>query len=605
MKKNMFATFAFAALAAFALTPSALAVGDEGDIVSIQAVPYADYGTEGNAASPLNVGETFYVRVRLLNQNWQDVRKPVPEPHPWVFERNGTALPSDYKDVMYRPALRLAIGSKQVNAEYSPTGPEAGQVSGLNPDNNFYTDLYFSYKVQEGELGQPIRLVGANGQIVGSVDDMDKVGKSFNLVNVTTAGRVEGYWNLTNDLGGQANFWYCFTGTIIDMPEKPAYPSEGVGDVVHMDYDKVWPGIYVQTIDFEGVNGDVAPGIWRQVYQELDSEVGKSLAIKGFGPTTVYVWSSDPSVAVPEGDVDGSVTDGRTVVKVTLRADGEPVPLRLMGGTAEAGKTCKIYLCSQKNPAKDWQGKELPGSMIERTVQLVAAPDPFITISRASDGARSGISIEASTNYQNCVQMRVSFTKAYDASPTTVKLNPTAADDPVAGTYVKLLADVNGDPTVDPSIDEVTVPAGEKEAFFYVFPLGSTPDLKATGITFTPTTDNPYFDETKKAAAVVKVSDQKPVISELNVATSAMQGDKVDVDVTIKDNWRDLQKTLNTAGYKVVVAIGSEKLETNEVHFVEEESITFSAGVPTSVDGAVSGYVRVWDATHTRSSDYV
>ena len=255
MKKFNLATLMSAALAAFALVPSAQAVGDEGDIRSIQAVPVDAYDKNiGNSLSPLNVGETFYMRVRLLNQNWMDYLKPIPEEHPWLIERNGVALPANYKDVMYRPALRLAIGAKQVNAEFSYTGPD-GQQSGLNPNNAFYTDFYFAYTVKEGELGQPVRFVDTNGKIVDSVENMPLGG--FNFVNVTTTLRTTGYWKLTNDLGGLGSFWYGPTMLTPDPQEEGTYPSEGVDDTEHMSYDKVYPGIYVQTIDFEGTDGDV------------------------------------------------------------------------------------------------------------------------------------------------------------------------------------------------------------------------------------------------------------------------------------------------------------------------------------------------------------
>ena len=64
------AMFAFAALAAF----SAQAVGGEGDIRSVEAVYNlsADY-TYPNDISPHKVGETFYILVRLLNEDHRNL----------------------------------------------------------------------------------------------------------------------------------------------------------------------------------------------------------------------------------------------------------------------------------------------------------------------------------------------------------------------------------------------------------------------------------------------------------------------------------------------------------------------------------------------------
>lgn len=273
MKKNLM-KFAALALAAAGLNLTALGVGNTGDICSLQAVPVSTYGTEGNVMSPLGVGEKFYVRVRLLNENWI-LAKTQGKVYPWVFERNDTMMPSDLKDVLFRPGLRLAIGAKKVTALLDDAGPE-GEQNGLNPENSFYTDYYFSYAVKEGELGQPVRLVNAKDEIIDTTEGIGASG--FYLVNVTTAGNAGGYWDLTNDCAGEgeerhlANFKY--SGALGTMSPSPTgqgadwpYPGDDLAE--RQSVDKVYPGIFVKTIGFD-TEYEVEPtaedgGVWRYV----------------------------------------------------------------------------------------------------------------------------------------------------------------------------------------------------------------------------------------------------------------------------------------------------------------------------------------------------
>ena len=117
MKKSLckFMTLAFAAVG---LSLGARAVGDEGDITSIQAVPATDSWT-----TPKTVGESFYVLVRMLNEKWHEAES-LKKTHEWVIERNAESILSgDWTTGAYQPALRLAIGAKKVNATLALVGP--------------------------------------------------------------------------------------------------------------------------------------------------------------------------------------------------------------------------------------------------------------------------------------------------------------------------------------------------------------------------------------------------------------------------------------------------------------------------------------------------
>ncbi len=622
MKKNLM-KFAALAFAAAGLNLTAFGVGDTGDICSLQAVPVATYGTEGNVLSPLGVGEKFYVRVRLLNEDWI-LAKTHGKTYQWTFERNDTVIPSDLKDVLFRPGLRLAIGAKKVTALLDDAGPE-GEPNGLNPQNHFYTDYYFSYTVKEGELGQPVRLVNAKDEIIDTAEGVGASG--FYLVNVTTAGNAGGYWDLTNDCAGEgeerhlANFKYSGAlGTMSPSPTSQgadwSYPSDDIAE--RQSVDKVYPGIFVKTIDFD-TEYEVDPtpgdeGVWRYVYQGLDDNVGKAPQITGVGPTTVYIWSDDESVVTPVGEVDTTVAD-RKVVKVTLKADGSPVSFKLKGGDAAAvGATAHICLCSQNRPAKNGSGDVLPGSYLQVPVKITTAPDPFMSITDA-DGAQ-GCETMATTLNQP-LQMKVSFSKAFDGADVEVKLNPSVPDsavDAIGGKYVVILKDESDAPMDLTSITSVTVPKGQKDVYFYLYALGSCKDLASKKLTLAPSVDptspayqffRPSTEAGLHRSAFVKVTDQKPVAA-VTAPSSAYQGDEIAVDVIVSDNWRDLDE-VNTNGYKVTVAFdGKTLLTTNGCSFANDTNAnTFPVTVPDDADPLATHkiLVTVWDATHTGPND--
>ena len=295
-----FAAFAFAAFAAF----GAQAVEGEGDIRSVEAVYNlsADY-TYPNDITPHKVGEWFYILVRLLNEDHRNTDTN----HQWQIVQSATGLViGNAQATVYWPGLAIAIGSQIVTADFISTGPN-GEMSGPNAECPYYTDLYFRYRVKEGQLGMPVRLVNSKNQII----DAATISGSYSLkfVNVNTVNNVNGsYWDLVNDKGTKASFWF---GPQLPDPEPFDYPTEpssstGFG---HIFTQYVYPGLYVQTIDFEPTYADATDPlnrIWRDVYQGISDSPGKDPAIVGtasdeVGATTVYIWSEDESVFSVDG----------------------------------------------------------------------------------------------------------------------------------------------------------------------------------------------------------------------------------------------------------------------------------------------------------------
>ena len=602
------AVFAFAALAAF----GAQAVEGEGDIRSVEAVYNLSAGyTYPNDVSPHKVGETFFILVRLLNE---DHRNPTTN-HQWqiVQSANGVAIGNAQASVFW-PGLRIAIGSQIRTADFSSTGPN-GEMSGPNLECPYYTDFYFKYTVQEGELGLPVRLVNSKEQIINSATISGSY--SLKFVNVNTLNNSNGYyWNLVNDKGTMASFWF---GSQVPVPDEPFdYPSEpststGWG---HIFPEYIYPGLYVQTIDFEGTYADAtdpANKIWRDVYQGISDSPGKDPAIVGTaqdegGATTVYIWSEDESIfsvaGIPGETVSYRVKGelvSRTVYPVQLTANGLS-SFKLMGGASAAvGAWTNIVLCATKIPAINANEEIVDGCLVTRRVRVVAAPAPFITFSDA-DGNRS-VSLEASSAYTVGSQMKMTFSKAFDDYDVKVKLMMSVGSttiDPVAEKYI-LVSDSDGaDPASTASLAEITMPRGQTETYFYIYPLGTCKELKTIGIVVSNSIDQAtqpeayeQFKDGTHRNMTVKVTDQKPVVT-ASIPSSGFKNDTVNVDVTVGDNWRDLSEQ-NTNGYRVVIILGGTKVyETNVVHFAENEQISFPVVIPAE-GNPLKGTVQVWD----------
>ena len=608
MKKRI-ALFALAALAAF----GAQAVGGKGDIRSVEAVHDLSLGyTYPNNVTPHKVGETFFILVRLLDEEFRDTTT-----HEWQILQSATgAALGDGMATVYWPGLRIAIGSEKVTADYATVGPN-GEQSGVNGEVPYYTDFYFKYTVKEGQLGLPVRLVNARDEIL---DATPTISYSLQFVNVETVnGFANRYWKLVNDLGTSAEFWL---GPQSLSPEPSDYPSQPSDGHPHLVVEKVYPGLYVQTIDFEpsyADETDPSAKVWREVYQGLSDDVGKAPAIVGTAQeegaaTTVYIWSEDESVFSVDG-IDGEevsyLVKGETVTRrvypVQLTANGISA-FKLKGGTTAApGAWTNLVLCATKIPAINAAQEIVDGCMVTRRVRVVAAPSPFITLSDA-DGNRS-VTLEATSAYTVGSRMKMTFSKPFNDYDVRVKLMMSVgstAIDPVAEKYIFVSDSDGADPASTASLAEITMPRGQTETYFYIYPLGTCKELKTTGVAITNLIDQAtqpaayeQFKDGAHRGLTVKVTDQKPVVS-ASIPSSGFKNDTVNVDVTVSDNWRDLSAQ-NTNGYRVVIYLGGTKVcESNEIHFAENEQVSFPIVIPAE-GNPLRGTVQVWDQMNNAS----
>ena len=604
---TMFATFALAALGfGFA----ARGADANGHIRSIDAVPDSSQSIlYPNPTAPLKVGQTFYILVRLLNEDYAATMAGQPA-HPWYFKPH-VGIGAEELSALYLPKLGISIGGRVAEAVYSDRGPN-GEQSGQNRELAYYTDLYFAYTVKPGDLGLPVKLLRADGQIAATEGN----NQDFLLYNVNTAGGIgmTKPWDLTNDSGmsspdALAGFHYGLD----NPPGNPSYPSKP-HEAAHRSHDLEAEGIYVQTVDFDDEYADKesTPKIWREVYKGDDSAVNLKPTIVGLTNAVVYVWSADDAVAIVEPDGAGSsyYTDpddpDRKIVQIAMGSGTATFKLK---GTGAVGDTVEVFMSSGTSTGYSKVGDKLDSSVCRRWVKIIDPPEPFMSVTTWTGETK--LSVTATTNYEAWTLMKVAVSQAYtNDEPITVNLNMYVKDVPLeeihpTNGYVKVLLDEN-DPTVEPGVTSVTIPAGETAAEFYLYALGGNAKTKSNGIVFAPVIYDPavsnFYANGNHKTTTVKLDDQVPQIlmptegSEM----TAREGSVIeDFAIAVADNWRDLQPSLATNGYTVSVAFsGGGSYTTNCVHFKGDESVVITPIAPNS--GTYDAIIKVKDpAGHT------
>ena len=393
MKKNKplaVLALAFAAALAVPLVTRA----STGDIVDIRVVDTDAmvFNTNRNPGAsnlclptnPLTAGDELYIRVRMLVRNWEDVKAGMGHiaPKTWYLT-SSTYVPDEDK-----AKLGLWIGNSLRYASYVQLGPkylapsinirESGKLAydedgNPNDEWEYYTDFYFCYRVQPGDIGLPVKLANSAGNGPAAALDTDV---NYNL-------KLDPHCSLKNDDGDDARFWYCSKSLDIDWPTTTSIIwSDGRPDRAVQDYDLSQEWACVKTIDFDA---DQYPGeAWRKVYLGMNAaSVSAPALVVGGGAlaeaTTVYIWSSAEGVVVPVASGANTIidVDGKKVLKVIVPAGAEGVTFTLQGvDTAAVGATATIYLSPTQSAVYRPTG-ELADVTVSRTVKVVRAPIDF------------------------------------------------------------------------------------------------------------------------------------------------------------------------------------------------------------------------------------
>ena len=617
LKKLPAAAFALAALAApFASRAST------GDIMDIRVVD-TDVMTFGirnsmspnlcSASNPLAAPDEVFIRVRMLVSNWDVVKGShgAVEPLTWYFADGSLG-----SSTLNKPKLGLMIGDRAAYAEYSDYGPKAWQKSGMlttddagndNTEWKYYTDFYFVYKVQPGDLGLPVKLMNSSGSGAASSTDSDT---GYFLLNCNSLGTD--HYVLQNSEGTKAKFWYGPETPESSSGATPDWPAGITDDTALRNYDLSSEGLYMKSIDFDNVNaaGDsYSDGdVWRNVYPGMSAAPATipKLLVKGgtnVSATAVYVWSADDSVVTPVASGDNTlstVTVGgvsRKVLKVPVKAGADSATFSMKGADgAVVGSTTSIYLSPVQGAVYKPTG-ELADVTVSRTVEVITAPEPTVKIFLDSSSATKMVT--ATADYITCnTQLAVKMEPACDED-VTVDLNALVSGDDTLSS-LSALYDANiiriaengygGDPTGQ-KLTSVTIPANTSVVYLNVYVLGGTSLTGTKGITFSTTKTAGPDNVVASGSCTLKINRSTPAIADSDPAFSTegspstitvVSGASTQFSLTIEDAYRELNDT--ATGYTFKWACDTED--------VDPES-----GVVMDDDGLFVGSAKFWNIT--------
>ena len=539
--KNKILTFVASTILA---AGAAFGVGTDGDIVSIEAVSGVSGITLPNntvMSGPFTVGQKFYVLVRLLNAGYATEMSTVDGPYRnWHFSSDSLgsiSVVANYKEFL--PAVGISIGGKHAWATYTAEGPDF-MTSGRNGELGYYTDLWFEYEVQPGELGLPVRLLGKDGKVPA---ESGTDAFAFKNVNYATA-----YWKLVDDAGNEANLTYT-PDTMMVLSKLPSKPNGGMTRPT----DTLMPNVFVQTIFFDdGFFKDETKDVWRDVYPGMSDDVDDSPRVKGAGPATVYVWSENQDSFKPYGDGAYDRGDGVWVLPVTIPAGADGAPFKLRGAddaTPGDGSIAKIYMSSQPYLESNAAGTIIEGSAITHKVRVTEAPPP--TVSFRMNGSNPTAVVQPPYNFTdpaNAVDLTVRISPTVDY-PVTVRINAALPKDDGSGDWnldelmdeeeLGIIA-ISQDGNYYDKDTEIEIGAGESVVTLKVFAFGYTKKSqntgKTNGILFTPEVVGTYADPvTAGSTCKLFVDKSAPAIVSVDYDSSIIANEKTDIRVKLED----------------------------------------------------------------------
>ena len=445
--KSIVRTLAFAC-AALACVPAALASAG-GDIVDIRVMDDPNNLMYFNGVSrntdkgpylcsadhPLTAGDRIFIRMRMVVRNALAVSKGLEEPQTWTWKAGalgGSAL--------NRPKLGLYMGEDRppAFAEFSDFGPQwqqsgelktddLGHVDPENPNGNwrYYTDFYFVYTIQAGDLSLPIRLLNGTGS--GPASDAD-VATDYYILNYNKDG--SDHWFLGDSKGNVANLFYGD-----GMPQGVYWPEgdESTRGPV-TTYDLHVEGAYAKTIDF-GPGDDVTAGCWRTMAEKKSPKMQPSLLLQGGEskvPMTVYLWSKNEAVAeLQESGNNKLITtkEGLHVLKIPVAEGATSVTFAMKAAdAAREGDETEIYLSPVASIFSKTETGVLEANTVFRKVKIGPAEPPEVIVTWVGPGVKSEVEHEpvtADADYQGVKgQLQFKLTEK-QASDVTVKITAT------------------------------------------------------------------------------------------------------------------------------------------------------------------------------------
>ena len=531
---------AVAALALAGLATSAEAA--DGSIYSIDLV--SDYdGVVPNESSPLTIGQKVVIRVRMANTNYADPSRTT-SPKPWmVMPTTAYSAVSDSMKALYPLQIGLMFGGRAVFADYVTSSSVASPAA-------TYTDMFFRYTVQSGDLAMPAQLMTADGKAAGGTTSAD-----YMLGNAN-------YWKIVNEDGEEAVFHFTTSEAL--MEPVP-------GEDQHKSVSGVGMGLYVKTVDFDtsyvvpaATAGDV--GVWRRIHNGLTttSTTLPSAVVNGTpaNDCTMYVWVDDETIAAPlisdgaelvtdtgKDSAGAAVTYARYVLPVSFAKGADATKTFRLKGLA-IGSTV-VRMSSSKNLVFDDLGA-LVENWVERPIEVVTPPEPYAAIEILDRSMMNSLAqVSCPTNYKDYVAvMKLTLNGAEPTDAVKMEIKPSADVWPDDEDKRRLGISESADPFALPWLDRttsVTFNAGETEKYLYVYALDQTEDL-AGKVQFTPVISGAGAADFTGDVKVgnLSVSPIKPVVVSPVAGeqlSDAIAGESYPLDLVIAGSYRDIRRT--------------------------------------------------------------
>ena len=603
---NMKKFLSLLTLATCAAAAPAVARAD-GDIVDIRVMDMAGkrFGDRAIASgekctpdNPVVAGEEVCIRVRMLVRNAEDVKPGVPlfAPHTWritdVF--GNPVMPGE------GPALGLMIGETVRWASYSETGVEAWQFSGADvthlddgtpsEDYTYFTDFFFKYRVQPGDMGLPVKLIDSSLKPVEvSGESVPSGAYGFMYAN---AGLVK--YKFTSD-DGDAELSRKAGMMPVDWPAG-AYPLA--------DYNLAKEGLYVKTVDFDANMAFPDDEIWREVNKAgvkgADAILEVSAGATVLESSTVYIWSDDETKVLPAVWMNGTMLQtvdvggvAKKVLTVEIPAGTSSAKFRLRAADGSAmNDVVTVYMSPVLGSVYSEVGA-LQNAAVSRRVRVGLDSPPGVRLLLDGKTTEEVVADADYKVYKAKLQVRIENDKADRAAPVVVSLTNAVVEGDAALADLNKLYNKNvlritkGDGfDLQGKVPEVEIPVGESSVDLYVWAMGATESTESNGIRFTPVVKSPAdMKTTDEPAATLTVRRQGdegiPVVKTQPASTTETPGtirmaktDTPQVTVWFNDTYKSMQEKTYTF---YLVGTGDHEGET----FAEINTGSYQTGNPT------------------------
>ena len=539
-----------------------------------------------NAGRALTVGDTVYIRFRLVNLLWGATSSDPTYTNPWSLNYTGSLPDAADPDLARKlaelaadkPRLGLWISGRLREAELISGGGTLGTAShwlenigGMNGERH-YTDVIFAYKVQAGDIALPLQFANASGTgpstgaegyyLKSHGQEVRWEIQATNETGIVTADFQFGKDDLNDDPD--------FAGQNLSTWEDPASGYE------KMDVDLSQTGVYIQATDLDKTYDNEETGIWRTIAKgSTTANPGRpTIEIAGLGGAatrmTLYVWTANTNIAeivksefVTEVN-DYVFSDGvtRKVGTVEIGAERTSVPFDVKA-TGDVDATTQVFLGTTPTNIFNVSGN-LVSNFVTRTVKVGEPLPPNISVT-VNGKANDTVTADADESTA-LVNVNVTLSEAYPGGEFTIPLKLSVKDKPElnAQDYVGMSQSSVDDNTAWDTV--LTIPSGQTSASLslWMYANRGTVDTQAGLVVEVDTNAldsaaRTFFTGKHKGATVFINPSTPTVTTEFPGEYPAESGQPLPITVAVTDAFGE-----RDGPYTIEWAYDNPPLTTNE-----------------------------------------